>query len=172
MVDFSNYSALQEDGSEAREFTFHDIEGQPSILSRPATSANKKYNNARLKSLNKRTKGGRAKARISLATVESARREDADMLSKFCVTGWGTPPVDSSGEPVPFSAANCHDFLLAIPDWMFDEYRGWVSDPINFTSDEDESDDDGDEPDTVGESQPSSPSASDGNSDSSETVTQ
>lgn len=170
MPDFSNYSALQEDGSEAREFIFQDIEGQPSLLSRPATSANKKYNSARLKSLNKRTKGGRAKARISLATVESARREDAEMLSKFCVVGWGTAPVESTGEPVTFSAKNCEEFLLAIPDWMFDEYRGWVSDPINFTGDE-ETDDDGDEPDLPGESQPSSLSASDGNSDSSETVT-
>lgn len=172
MVDFSNYSALQEDGSEAREFTFQDIEGQPSVLSRPATSANKKYNNARLKSLNKRTKGGRAKARISLATVDAARREDAEMLSKFCITGWGTAPVDSTGQPVTFSAENCREFLLAIPDWMFDEYRGWVSDPINFTGDDTDADDDDDEPDTVGESQPSSLSASDGSSDSSETVTQ
>lgn len=150
MVDFSNYTALQEDGSEAREFKFQDIAGVPSILSRPATSANTKYNNARLKSLNQRTKGGRAKARISLATVESARREDAKMLSKYCVTGWGNPPVDKSGAAVPFSAENCEAFLLAIPDWMFDEYRGWVSDPINFTGDPDD-DVEADDADTPGE---------------------
>lgn len=140
MPDFSNYQALREDGTATREFKFRDIEGVPSIISRPATSANSKYNSARLKTLNQRVKGGRAKTKITPASVDEARREDAQMLSKYCATGWGTAPVDAANQPVPFSAENCEAFLLAIPDWMFDEYRAWVSEPMNFVEADDDAD--------------------------------
>ena len=164
MPDFSNYAALAEDAQRPREFVFEHIGGRPSILTLPATTANKRYNAARLKTINKRTKGGRAAGRISPSSIEAARAEDADMISKFCATGWGVPPVDATtGQPVPFSPDNCREFLLAIPYWMMDEFRAWVSEPLNFT------DDDCDEADQPGESPACSPSASDGNSDSSAT---
>lgn len=153
MADFSNYSGLREDGMATKPFTFEELQGSPTIHSRPATSANSRYNNARLKALGKRTGGGRKKLRVSSATVEAARREDADMLSKFCATGWDPAPVDASGEAVPFSADNCKEFFLAIPDWMFDEYRNWVSDPLNFTADDgDEGEDAAEDEDEVGNS--------------------
>lgn len=170
MADFSNYSGLREDGTAAKPFTFEELQGNPTILSRPATSANSRYNNARLKAIGKRTGGGRKKLRVSAATVEAARREDADMLSKFCAVSWDPAPVDASGEPVPFSADNCKAFLLAIPDWMFDEYRAWVSDPLSFVEDGGE-DDDGDEADEE-EMGNSLPSGSSGTFDSDETASQ
>lgn len=171
MVDFSNLSALREDGVAAKPYTFEDIAGQPTVLSRPATSANKRYNQARLKLLNKRTSGGRKKARISTAVVDAARKEDAKLLADFCAIGWDPAPKDSSGAEVPFSAENCREFFLAIPDWMFDDFRAWVSEPTNFVSDEEDADDE-EERDTPGELQNSSQTASDGSAVSTETATQ
>ena len=169
MVDFSNYAGLREDGTESKPYAFEDIDGVPTLLCRPATSANKRYNSARLKAISKRTNSGRKKARISSASVDAARREDAEMLADYCVVGWKPAPVDSAKQPVDFSAENCRQFFLAIPDWMFDDFRAWVSDPVNFAPD---TGDDEEEPDTPGESQSSSPSGSDGSAASAETVTQ
>lgn len=167
MADFSNYSGLREDGMATKPFTFEELQGSPTILSRPATSANSRYNNARLKALGKRTGGGRKKMRVSAATVEAARREDADMLSKYCVTGWDPAPVDAKGEPVPFSAENAKEFFLAIPDWMFDEYRNWVADPLNFVESGEPDEEEADDEVALGNS---SQSASGGTSGSSETA--
>jgi hypothetical protein len=167
MADFSNYSGLREDGMATKPFTFEELQGSPTIHSRPATSANSRYNNARLKALGKRTGGGRKKLRVSASTVEAARREDADMLSKFCATGWDPAPVDASGEPVAFSADNCKEFFLAIPDWMFDEYRNWVADPLNFVAEGAEDEEEPDDEDEVGNSLGS---VSGGTSASSETA--
>lgn len=139
MVDFSNYSALREDGTVAKAYPFDALKGAPGVMSRPATTANQRYNSARLKALGKRTAGGRKKLRVTSQTIEAARREDAEMLAKYCAVSWTNPPLDASGQPVPFSAEACQEFFLAIPDWMFDEYRNWVADPLNFV---DEGEDD------------------------------
>lgn len=164
MADFGNYAAQREDGLASRPYSFEELEGAPTILTRPATSANTRYNNARLKSLGKRTGSGRRKMRVSPATVEAARKEDADLLSKFCVTGWGeSAPVDSSGAAVPFSAENAREFFLAIPDWMFDDFRNWVSEPTNFVGDASaDAGDEEEDPMTDEELGNSLPSGSDG----------
>lgn len=169
MADFSNYAQLREDGTATKPFTFEELQGAPIIHSRPATSANSRYNNARLKALGKRTAGGKKKLRVSASTVEAARREDADMLAKFCAVSWDPAPVDASGEAVPFSADNCREFFLAIPDWMFDEYRNWVSDPLNFVESGDEGEEEPDDEEEVGNS---SQSGSAGTSAISETASQ
>lgn len=173
MTDFSNYSAQREDGLAALPYSFEELEGAPTILTRPATSANTRYNNARLKALGQRTGSGRRKMKITPATVAAARKEDADLLSKYCVTGWGEkPPVDSTGTPVPFSAANAEAFFLAIPDWMFDDFRNWVSEPLNFVSRSSSSDDEeDDDPADAEELGNSLPSGSDGTADTTGTAT-
>ena len=173
MADFSNYAAQREDGLASRPYNFEALEGAPGVLTRPATTANARYNNARLKALGKRTGTGRRKIAINAATVEAARREDADLLSKYCVTGWGdNAPVDSSGVPVPFSADNARDFFLAIPDWMFDDFRNWVSEPLNFVGDASSSDDgEDDDPADAEELGNSLPNGSDGTAASTETAT-
>lgn len=173
MADFSNYAAQREDGLAARPYTFEELEGAPVVMTRPATSANSRYNNARLKALGKRTGSGRRKLRVNAATVEAARKEDADLLSKFCATGWGDrAPVDSTGAEVPFSAENARDFFLAIPDWMFDDFRNWVSEPLNFVGEGATADEDDDEdPATADELGNSSQSGSDGIAASHETAT-
>lgn len=173
MADFSNYASQREDGLSARPYTFEELEGAPVVMTRPATSANSRYNNARLKALGKRTGSGRKRLRVNAVTVEAARKEDADLLSKFCVTGWGDrAPVDSTGAEVTFSAETARDFFLAIPDWMFDDFRNWVSEPLNFVGDGSTADeDDEDEPMSEEELGNSLPSGSDGIADTPGTVT-
>ncbi len=138
MVDFTNLSELCEDAETPREYPFTEIKGQPTLMSLPATSANERFNNARLKGIGKRTNGGRKQLKINDATVKAARDEDRKLFAQYCATGWKVPPVDATGAEVPFSRQNVYEFFCAIPDWMFDDYRTWVQEPMNFTGDADE----------------------------------
>ncbi len=172
MPDFSNYGAMREDGTATKPYTFEELEGAPQLDCRPATSANTRYNNAALKALGRRAQGRRKKARVTAQTVDAARREDADLLSKYCVTGWPVAPVDNAGTPVDFSADNCKDFFLAIPDWMFDDFRNWVADPLQFTTEEEVPEDEEPDADDAEELGNSSQSGSGGTSALAETDTQ
>lgn len=155
MANFGKYSAQREDGAAVRTFTFYDLDGTPKLDCRPATKANPKYNSARFKAFNKRTRGGRKTLKVTPQSQEQARREDAALLSKYCVVGWPkSPPIDDDTEqPVEFSVENCRQFLLAIPDEMFDDMRAWITDGQNFVGEEDDFDD-LDDLDEAGEDEP------------------
>lgn len=137
MVDFSNLTALSPDADKTKTYVFDELKGKPSVISRPATKVNGRYNDARLKRLNKRLNGGRKKLVINAETIEQSRVEDAELMAKYCAVSWGTAPIDANGEAVQFTAKNCYDFFLAIPEEMFTDYRTWVQDNANFTGDED-----------------------------------
>lgn len=137
MVDFSHLSQLSEDGTKALPYTFEEIAGGPTLTSRPATTANTRYNSARLRGISKRTGGGRKRIRIDQNTIDAARQDDIELIAKYCVTGWTVPPRDRSGEEVPFSSENCEAFFRAMPDWMFDDFRTWAQDPLSFVDDPD-----------------------------------
>lgn len=171
MVNFNPaYGELHEDGAKALTYTFEELAGRPNLLSKPATDANTRFKAARLKRIGKRTAGGRKRIRMDVNTLDSAREEDMELMAKFCVSGWGDrPPEDTDGNPVPFSAQNCLDFFKAIPTWMFDDYRTWAQEPLNFVGDEISGDDDTEE-DAVEDVGEPIPGTSDGNSSTSETV--
>jgi len=169
MVDFSNYESIREDGTTPRPFVFNDVKGAPGLLALPATSANKKYHNASMNALGKRTNQGRKKQRINVQNIDWALREDAKMLAHYCVTGWSNAPIDNDGNAVPFTAENCLAFFLVMPDWMFNEFRNWVSEPTNFMNEDMDGDAEADEP---GESQTSTQPESAGNADIIETPSQ
>lgn len=116
-------------------FTFFQIEGEPVLQVLAATEANKPYHNALLKRNAKLAQRFRA-GRINRQMLERNRDEDRELYAKFVAKGW-TKVVDDERKDVKFSAEACHEFFTALPNYLFDELRTFVTDPTNFLPDED-----------------------------------
>lgn len=130
MPDFSNLKKLDVDGSTAREYKFDQIEGAPSIWSLPASEENKPYMNEALRRVGKGSRGGRRAKRTTVDTVKASRDEDKELFAKYCAKRWNVK--DASGLEVQFTPENCREFLEALPDWIFDDYRQWLNEATNF----------------------------------------
>lgn len=141
MADFSHLKKLQVSENSEAEYTFDDIWGEPSIWLRPMTDSNSIYLNERVRMAveraeknEKELKGKKRKASEVLSSdrVEEDRDQDRILIAKTCALRWGTPPLDASGQEVVFSEQEVLDFLRALPNYMVDPLRGWISNPYNF----------------------------------------
>lgn len=145
MADF-DFGHLTEDAKvradQTRDYTFDDLKGSPVLKCLPATDENLPYRNERLGRINKRRKDLKRGINITPALVAKARAEDRELYARHCIKGWDRVN-DKSGKPVPFSAEAAKAFLDAIPDYIFDEFRGWIGEPTNFTAETDPEDEDG-----------------------------
>ncbi len=133
MTDFSNIASLQISETATTEFAFFGIAGEPTLVVRPATQANKPFFNAILaknKQAQRKQKGRRAKS-LTSADLAEARAADIELFVKFIVTGW-TNVVDAKGKAVKFNKDVCKQFLEAIPGDMFDELRVFCLEIANF----------------------------------------
>ena len=110
-----------------------EIPGTPTLVLLSATSDNKAYFNAMLRSA-KNSKPGHKGKRMSAtdpAVTRMAREADRKDYPGNVIVDWNGV-VDSDGNEVPFSEENCADFLSALPDWLFDNIRNTASVPTNF----------------------------------------
>jgi hypothetical protein len=128
-MDFSHLKSLDVRDKTA-PYTIHQIAGAPVLTVRPATEANKPYFNAVLKRSRNNVRALKAGA-LSQAMIAENREQDRELFPRFVVIGWADV-VDSQGAVVPFTAANCADFLRALPDWIFDDLRNFAGDSVNF----------------------------------------
>ena len=104
-MDFSNLKKY-EISDKKTEFCFESIEGEPTLLVRPATMSNKKYFNALLESkIGKRA----SKGKLSIKLLEDNRELLKKLYSKYVVTGWFNV-LNAEGKEAPFSENNCLDF--------------------------------------------------------------
>lgn len=118
------------------EYIFYGIEGEPSVIGRPATEANKRYMNAVLKKgkrLIRRMRGGK----LSVEALAESREQDYELFPRHVLTGFGKRPLRDDGSEA--EDGDLESFLRAIPTDMFDEMRGFFNDPDTFR-DEDELD--------------------------------
>lgn len=147
MADFSHLKNLEVSPLALAPYTIEDIEGAPTIWFSPATDANKGFFNASLKRANERAQGGRKTRRVTGDQVAKTREEDRELLALHCAKGWGStvegkeikvegrefhPVRDASGATVEFSHDECLSFFRALPNWIFDAIRAFVTDPGNF----------------------------------------
>lgn len=130
MPDFSNFRKQEIKADQLAQYTFHDLEGSPSIWSLPALEANKPFMNETLRRVAARNRARRPGRVATVETMAQSRNEDRELLAKFCARNWDV--VDASGERVEFSAENCLEFFQALPDDIFDGYRNWAVDPANW----------------------------------------
>lgn len=109
------------------------LEGDPVLILRPATSANKEYFNALLKRNRKNMRQIQA-GDFNLGLVEENRDSDRTLYAKAVITDW-EKVIDDQGEGAKFTSENVLAFLQALPDWVFDEVRAFATNPRNFVED-------------------------------------
>jgi hypothetical protein len=142
MVDFSHLAGLAVTRETTREYTFDRIQGDPSLIVSPATDDNEDFLNGRLElALNEAPaeEDARPRKQTGRLTPDDMKRQtnenreiDLKLIAQACVRGWGTPPIDKAGKPVPFSTENAHQFLCALPAYMVDPFRGFCGNIYNF----------------------------------------
>ncbi len=113
-------------------YTIHQItvNGRtPTLVLRPATVENSAYFNEVLKrpSQARSLRGGK----INPAVVRENRADDFRLYPEHVVVGW-CDVVASDGSDVDFCKEDVADFLNELPDWIFDEVRGFAGNIENF----------------------------------------
>jgi hypothetical protein len=131
MADFGHLKALEVKAESTVEYRLWQIKGTPLLTLAPATESNIPLFNAALKRSGKGAKNVRVNAQADLGTIKEGRLHDCELYSKFVVKGW-SGVVDSSGDEPPFTVENVHDFLTALPDYIFDDVREYARNPANF----------------------------------------
>ncbi len=130
MADFGQLKALEVTADKTAEYTLYQVEGEPTLIMAPATESNIQLFNAALK------RAGRAANRVlaaskTLASIKEGRAQDRELYAWYVVKGW-RKVVDVNDDDVPFTRENCHDFLRALPDYIFDDVREYARTPANF----------------------------------------
>ena len=133
MADFSHLKAYDVSPDREVPYRFDMIAGAPTIWCKPGNNANPAFLNETLRLAQERPRGPRATTKD---TMEAARQEDREIIAKTCATRWDVK--DSKGRPVEFSAQHCEEFFRALPNWIFDRFRAWVTEPANFAGSPDE----------------------------------
>ncbi len=130
MADFGQLRALEVTADKTAEYVLHQVEGAPTLILAPATESNIPLFNAALKragGATNRTKVGSK----TLSTIKEGRAQDRELYARFVVKGW-RGVVDVNGDEVQFTRDDCHDFLTALPDYIFDDVREYAREPANF----------------------------------------
>lgn len=130
MVDFSHLNALQQRGDTEFPYKLEQIKGAPTIWFLPATDANKSFMNETLRRANARAGRNRRGQRVTQDVIRESRTEDKEVFAKTCARRWNVQ--DASGVDVEFSEDNCREFFDALPDWLFDDIRTWLTNAANF----------------------------------------
>lgn len=133
MVDFSHVQQLEVTSERTVPFTLHQItiNGKTPVLHvAPATDANKPYFNALLKRASKVGRAVKA-GKMTAAMLEENREEDRDLYPRHVIKGWDDV-LEAGGEYVPFGTDACHDFIAALPNWVFDDVRNFCGEASNF----------------------------------------
>lgn len=150
MSDYSHLKTLDVTEETEAEYTFTDVlvgrngDGTgvyPSIFFRPMIESNKLFLNERIRLTTERAdqapKGKKKDKVVQLVErLDDDRENDRVLIARTCAVRWGTAPKDKDGVEHEFSADECLSFLQALPNYMFDPLRGWVSNPYNFVNPE------------------------------------
>lgn len=148
MADFSHLKKLDVTGASEAEYVFDDIVmGQddkgvdicPSIWFAPMTDANPEYLNERVRvaveradQTKKESRAQRKARMLSSEQLEEDRDLDRILMARICAKRWGTAPKAADGSFPEFSEENCLAFLRALPNYMLDPCRSFVSNVYNF----------------------------------------
>lgn len=133
MSKFSHLKKLDVDSTKTVPYEILQIVDKPVLQLAPATEVNKNYFNALLRRARKTTKQVQAGA-ITANLIDSNRNEDKELYAQYIIKGW-SGVKDDQGNDVPFSQADCLDFLKAIDNYIFDPIREFASNPLNFVED-------------------------------------
>ena len=128
--DFSKYAVSS---TKTAQYEFLAIDGTPTMTVKPATEINKPFYNALLRRSKNTARVVKARG-INAEMVASNRNEDRVLFAAHVIVGWDKV-VDANGKVVPFSKEECEAFLVALPDYLFDDLREFATNEGNFVSD-------------------------------------
>lgn len=129
-MDFSHLKQLDVKNKTV-DYPIYQIAGEPVLVLKPATEANKPYFNAVLKRSRRNIRAVQSGA-INNKMLAENRDEDRELYPRHVIADW-KGITDSKGKPVDFSVDACRSFLEALPDWVFDEIRNFAGSSANFT---------------------------------------
>lgn len=146
MSDYSHLRKLDVTGDSEAEYVFSDIivgrnkDGtgvHPSIFFRPMVDSNKLYLNERIRMSTERAEtsakdGKKDKVQKLADRIDEDRETDRALIAKSCAIRWGVAPLDAKGKAHDFSTDECLSFLKALPNYIFEPLRAWVTNPYNF----------------------------------------
>jgi hypothetical protein len=143
MADFSHLKALAVSRETTKEYVFDRIEGEPSVIVAPATDDNTDFLNARLDvaladapeetaDKPKKKQSGKVSREDLVRQYDESRETDCRLIADTCIRDWGTPPLDRAGKAVEFTPQNAYEFLMALPHYMVDPFRGFCVNIYNF----------------------------------------
>lgn len=138
MPDFSHLKKYAVTDQTTAEYVFSRIEGDPSVVLRPAHEVNPEYLRARLAANIELAKSLQGKATGEMTPDdmirqgENERETDRRLLAQACAVSWGTAPTDAKGKEVEFSPENALEFFRALPPEMFDPLRNFAGNLYNF----------------------------------------
>lgn len=135
MADFSFLDELQIDEAKTVEYVFYDLVGADKrkavVLNvAPAGEPNKMYFAAFARWV---IKQGKRATRGDIDVLAKTRDMDRALYADYVVQGWENMPGGPDNTPVPFSKANCKQFLEKLPNHMFDRLREFCADLENFS---------------------------------------
>lgn len=127
-MSFDHLKKLSVQSGKPAEFTFFEIDGEPTLMVLPATEANRAYFNAFLKRARRLTRG----REVTTETMSQTRNDDRILYPETVIKGWKNVK-DDQGQEAPFTKENADAFVKALPDWLFDKLREFCINPTNFT---------------------------------------
>lgn len=129
MADYTKLTkSAQPNPSKEIPYKFDMLDGfAPTIWSLPATEDNKPFMNESLRRVAVR-RARRTKV-TNADTVKASRQEDKELLAAFCAKRWD---MEIDGAKVEFSVAEVQAFFEALPDFVFDDYRSYITDITNW----------------------------------------
>ena len=135
MSKFGHIATTKVSGETTADYKFYefDVDGAiPTLRVAPATRSNKAYQAGLMKA----TEGDQqrlARGKIPAGYIDTLREKQVILYSKHIVRGWENV-LDQDKNPVPFSEADCLDFLQAIPAQSFDQLITFCENEGNFRS--------------------------------------
>lgn len=133
MPNFNYLKKYEVKSDKTFEYEIDELDSNPTLIMVPATSENKLYYNQILKKQAKNPM--KALKNMNRATVKKNRDHDRKLFPLYVIKGW-KGVIDTDKKPVEFNMDNCFEFLLALPDWIFDKIRNYAASPENFIEDE------------------------------------
>lgn len=133
MANFTHLKALQVTADNIVDFEMPEL-GENAVLQlRSANEGNVGYMNDLLR-LTGQTKGARRrKVVVDAKAMGEMREHDKELYPNHVIVGWKGVP-DSDGKDVKFSVEEAQDLIDQLPDYLFDEMRGFANDPVNFVA--------------------------------------
>jgi len=130
MSQFDHLKKLSASADKVTSYPLYQITDEPELMLVQANSSNKEYFNASLR----KNSGSIRRLRgqnFSAGMIDETREVDRELFAKFIIKGW-KGVKDSEGKDVVWSKEVCHEFLKALPNYIFDDVRNFASDEANF----------------------------------------